>query len=71
VNTEPQTVEIAVDWTEWYPVYYAEIATPHHEIIGRSPIAEIDADKWAWVQSVFAEFDKAEDFLRELCEPKK
>jgi len=50
-------VKINVDIEEWWPVY---------EVCGRGYELEIPDDKDEWLHNVFQEFEKVQDYLRDM-----
>jgi len=55
-----KTVKVAIDKTEWYPVY----SFASYDIYDF--IVEIPENKYEWLKTTFKKFNKAQDYLRGL-----
>ena len=55
--------QVVIDHDKWYPVYYLIPPKCHG---GK---AEIPADKLEWIEKTFVEFEKVQDYLKNMpCE---
>ena len=47
-----------IDWDEWYPVYHLT-----DERYARIKKVKMPKEKYDWIERVFKEFDKVQDYL--------
>jgi len=55
-----KTVKVAIDKTEWYPVYFFASYNIYDFVV------EIPENKYEWLKTTFKEFNKAQSYLRGL-----